>query len=67
MQKTNNAGIQRIRELQSVYTIYYVDSGSTDGGAAAVVTTGDPLTPTIIKTIVQRGRANDDDSPIDRR
>ena len=56
-----NASIRRIRELQSVYTIYSdgsADGGSTDGGAAAVVTTGDPLTPTTIKTIVQRVRAH---------
>ena len=56
-----NASIRRIRELQSVYTIYSdgsADGGSTDGGAAAVVTTDDPTTPTTIKTIMQRGRAH---------
>ena len=53
-----SAALSRARAIGSAYNIYTdgsASAGTTDGGAAAVITTGDPDSPTIITTLMERG------------
>jgi ribonuclease HI len=53
-----NATITRIRDLNSdvvIYTDGSASSGTTDGGAGVVVTSGDPADPQFIETITVKG------------
>ena len=57
--KKLEACLQRIRELDATFTIYTDGSatgGTRNGGAAAVVTRGDPADPEVLHTLQQRGR-----------
>ena len=52
--------ISRIRDQDKDFTIYTDGSASAglwDGGSAAVITTGDPETPTVLATIMAKGSA----------
>ena len=54
------ASLIQINEFSVKYTIYTDGSaseGRREGGAAAVVTTGDPANPSVMDTIKARGRA----------
>ena len=53
-----SAALSRARDLNSVYNIYTdgsASAGTSNGGAAAVITVGDPAKPTVVQTIQARG------------
>ena len=52
------SALSRARTLNSAYNIYTDGSakaGTSNGGAAAVVTSGDPESPTVVATLLQKG------------